>query len=803
MFTNKEKGKSILLYIAAFFSPVVLMVFIWQQVDVSPLGSNTPLSFDLQAQFMPFIASLRYLFEDGGNFVYSWSNSLGGNNMGQLAYYCASPLNLITLLFPIGKMPLAIYCLTLIKIGLCGLTFLLFLRKGLRDCRTVWYVQLVFACCYALMSYNVLYALCLMWLDGVILLPLLLLGIEELLRGKRGGFFCVFLTALFFSNFYISYMVGAFAGLYFVFRLFTIENTMSGKERGLVIGRFVRSTVCAFLLAMPLLLPALLSLSKGKGTIALRATQKAYSGDVLMVLRKLLPMQYDGLSVGHASIYCGTVMLLLVAMYFFRKKPGYENGGALCLLGIPFLGFIFPWADYIWNGFREPIGLMYRYAFVFSAAVLVIAYQAVVHIPIERYEVRIGVLLACIFTVGELFFNGSVLVKGIQTEAPYMPSMAYNIINTLYEPLTGEVRKEKGFYRMGDSGEFYSVNDAILYGMNGVDFFSSTYNENVNSLMKKLGCVDDLLITTKAEAAGPVVDSLLGIKYRIGTSLPNGNYEEIFKSSRDTMALKLYENKDALSLGFMAQEKLPPIELGANVYENQNLIVSALLGEETEVFHRIPVRFIDQTEGNRHIQYAFRTTGEDEIYCYPNIYLEMQGSADLYFDGVQYGTVGARTIRESQYFGVPDSTTEHTVDIVGDILQCDEIYLYRFDREVYNAVIKRLGENQWQITEFRSGRVKGNVHVESDNKLCTTIPYDTGYTILVDGKKQPYDQWLNTFLCFDLSQGEHTIEVSYCPSGLLPGVLCFVVGVILSCVFYLVGGTCRRDKSLRQNAEEA
>ncbi len=115
-------------------------------------------------------------------------SGLGGSYFGTWAYYTASPLSLIVLLFDNANLPDAIYYLTIIKLGLCGFTFSLFIKYGhlhLND-RIVIVVSSVL---YALMSYNIVYSMCLMWLDGVIMLPIVILGADSIIDQNKSKLF--------------------------------------------------------------------------------------------------------------------------------------------------------------------------------------------------------------------------------------------------------------------------------------------------------------------------------------------------------------------------------------------------------------------------------------------------------------------------------------------------------------------------------------------------------------------------------------------------------------------------------------
>lgn len=60
------------------------------------------------------------------------------------------------------------------------------------------------------MSYVIVYALNIMWLDGVIFLPLVLLGLHRLQDKGSMLLLTIAYTLLFIAQFYIAYMVGIF-----------------------------------------------------------------------------------------------------------------------------------------------------------------------------------------------------------------------------------------------------------------------------------------------------------------------------------------------------------------------------------------------------------------------------------------------------------------------------------------------------------------------------------------------------------------------------------------------------------------
>lgn len=99
------------------------------------------------------------------------------------------------------------------KVGLCGLTSCLYLQ---RHYHTRSFSCVIFSCFYALSGFMAAYNWNIMWLDPVILLPLILLGLEMLVKEGRCGLYCVALALCIYTNFYLSIMVCIFLVLYFL-----------------------------------------------------------------------------------------------------------------------------------------------------------------------------------------------------------------------------------------------------------------------------------------------------------------------------------------------------------------------------------------------------------------------------------------------------------------------------------------------------------------------------------------------------------------------------------------------------------
>ena len=238
---NARRVRSPLRWIpwAAAGIPVALLLIVAAAQGFAPFGDKSVLIMDMSDQYVEFFRSL-YHYGRNANPLFSWSKGLGQNNIGLFAYYIASPLSALILLFPESALTTALGVLTLVKIGCCGAAFAGFLRVYSGR----WHIaQLPFACAYAMMSYNMVYAMSLMWLDGVIALPLMLIGVLRVLRANRPAVLLGSFAYIAISNYYIAYAVFGISFLFFLYGYF--GEQIGARQFGRKLG------ICAAAIAAP------------------------------------------------------------------------------------------------------------------------------------------------------------------------------------------------------------------------------------------------------------------------------------------------------------------------------------------------------------------------------------------------------------------------------------------------------------------------------------------------------------------------------------------------------------------------
>ncbi len=156
----------------------------------------------------------------------------------------------------------------------------------------------------------------------------------------------------------------------------------------------------------------------------------------------------------------------------------------------------------------------------------------------------------------------------------------------------------------------------------------------------------------------------------------------------------------------------------------------------------------------------------------------------------------------SLYIGKLEEGEEHTVSLTlsgSDLYVTKNVPLfYYLDFETYSDAMTRLAQAQLNIDEgFSDDHLTGNITtVKETSTVFTSIAYDTGWIVKVDGKKVDVYGILSdssleakkstdgALIAFDIEgAGEHTVELIYRPKAFVLGMTVTVIGLI---VFLLI-----------------
>lgn len=861
----KIKNKYI-IYLLSAFIPMLLLIIAYAYMGMYPFGEKSVLIMDMSAENVDFIASIRQLFYDKGSLFYSWSKGLGGNYMGLYAFFASSPLFLLTALFPVKELPTVLLALSIIRPGLCGLTFSIFLDRGFANSNVIKnavenkqndnkrsvkgnYAIIIFSVCYALMSYNVVYGMAMMWLDAVILLPLVLLGVEYILRDNKCKLFCIAIMLCFITNYYVSYMVGIFAFFYLIYRSYTDYEFIKIKGFLTKFFKFMRAAVVAAGMSMWILLPALCSLFQGKiaDDSGFRLFGLNYS---IFDLPFKFIGKYDSIKYsGSPNIYCGVIIVALVILYFLNRKIRLrERIPSLLFLGSMLICTYITALDQVWHVFRQPNWFPCRYSFLISFLMIFLAYRQFISLDasiknavkaasdrnfdttgLSEKAVRYGIfnkrkrissfyIAVAVITCAELLLVSIGTLKGLDNEFGYETNASYADMFDEITPLLNKTRELEGndFYRVEKTFE-RSKNDALSLGYNGVTHYSSAYDLELNKFIKGLGMAQDWM-WSGYYGSTPITDSVLNIRY-ILDDYSSDFY--MYNKADSNAAYVMYSNPYALSVGFMADSSIMKYEQGNDYFANEELLLSLLTGnkngtgDNSEYFDRLEIKAYTTANLVDNGKAAEQDIKSD-LNKY-NYSLENKNSSGI----ISFDLIAGKSAPVYLYFPT-DDTYEHPSKLyINDKYACDYftsdtrglVYAGYFDEgdtinvrlklaednvimgypaaAQFNAdnfirAVEALSEESLSVEEYTGNTLRGSINASgSKDILFTSIPYDKAWNVLVDGEKAETFRVCNSLLGIRLNEGEHYIEMSYISGGFTVGMSISIITLVLVIAYFL------------------
>ena len=252
--------------------PALVVYLMYLSRGIHPIGNGSVLVLDLNGQYVWFFEALRNFARGDASLLYSFARAMGGEFMGIYAYYLSSPLSFLLCLFPTNRMLEGLLVLFLIKTAICGGTFGYYMHKTSAERRPM--AILIFAVFYALSSYGIIQQHNTMWIDAMMWLPLITLGIEDLVKHGKFRMYTFLLALTLFSNFYIGYMVCIYCFFYFFIYYFGHDENHRNNphhEKLHFIKALLRMAFYSILavgMAAVILLCAYYSLNFGKSTFS-------------------------------------------------------------------------------------------------------------------------------------------------------------------------------------------------------------------------------------------------------------------------------------------------------------------------------------------------------------------------------------------------------------------------------------------------------------------------------------------------------------------------------------------------------
>ncbi|MEI5990135.1 hypothetical protein A5881_001628 [Enterococcus termitis] len=447
-----------------------------------------------------------------------------------------------------------------------------------------------------------------------------------------------------------------------------------------------------------------------------------------------------------------------------------------------------------------------RYGAVSTETLIITIALLIVYLALWFFYVnkpkRANVAIIILFVVmtGEMTFNTQQMIIGIKRDWGYTDRKYYQEPYKDVEKLVTQTEDKESFYRLENINPT-SSNDSFRYGYGGVSMFSSIRNRHSSQYLNTLGYRSlgtNLQIQYRNNTI--LADTLVGMKYNIakGEGYSKFGFESIGKSGQYT----LYENKYALPLGVLTDEAI----FEDNAVKNQTELFNHLAQTEGEIFSFGDAPIIDSEDVVITESGSTITLGEQEISHPRKIKLlvtvpeKTQGYVSIvptsftkFTDSYVTATVnGQRMFNKvsdfGQYYdlGYYDKTTAVEVEFsfTGEtknleIFRPNAVFL---NTEKFAEDVKKMQKNGVDFV-VDGRKAKAEVEIKADEVLLTTIPYEKGWSVYIDGKKETVDSFKEAFLAVTIPKGKHTIEFVYLPQGFAIGASLFIGSIVIFALY--------------------
>lgn len=894
---NKIKSKNFLLGAAAFLLPALVLYIVYVINGLHPFGNGQILVTDLWHQYYPFLCTLQEKLKEGTSLLYSETIGLGVNFLALIAYYCASPLNILVLFVSKEGLRDLVAVLVTLKVGFSGLFFSLYLKKVHNRYE---FSTIAFSALYALCGYVLGYYWNIMWLDCVALLPLVMLGVYLLIKENKCVLYIVSLAVAVISNFYIGYMVCLFTAIYFFAEC--IKEKLAWKVFLKKFGMIAITSIVSLSLTAFITIPTYTALQQ---TVAAESDAKnddttlvekiadyfeEFKEDAGEVLGRFASFNEPMPKEGAPNAFSGLISVIFFGYFLCSKKiKAREKIVTSCVMFVMFISMVIEDIDLIWHGMHTPNMVPYRYAFIVSFVMISMAYRTFVAefanttVEIREKKFPKALVISLIFTavviycaykesvlgtaIGscvlallyyvmiESFFDEQnekmkrkwaltlcafVVVEVVINTIIAVPTVRLTSYDTYYyrgeeiEDLLKEVDAKSNYSRV-ETSQDYILNDPALYGYKGVSTFTSTADADVSKFIETLGiCGIPGSNRYYYETTSPLTNAFLGIEYIIfKDDMENHNYYLDRVASQSTYyknnngedretSQHIYKNTQSLPIGFMAEETLLDEEgiVGNNAFEKQNDLFRKATGLDGDLYTQIPLVTEETEEMHYYVEGNVAVSGKAEKGSFTIKDKDNQKEHDLKFvvdvekDVPVYAYVKGKNFKNVKANGTTYKLQARGYIFPVGIFDVGEdaefefkfdssfkesgrltFLLYKLDEDLFEEGMEILRDEPFEIETYESTLIEGSIEVLEDGVFYTSIPYDEGWTLYVDGEKTEITPLENAMICVPLKKGNHDIVLKYSPVGFRIGVAVSVVGWAIFAVMVAISIQKKRKRN--------
>ncbi len=791
----------------------------------APFGTNSLMDADANIQYRYLFSYLRDVLQGKNNISYSFSIGMGQTGIGILAYYLMSPLNLAVIFFEKSQINSFFDLLVAVKLALAAFTMAIYLNGRFKRALNP-IVEVLLSCSWGLMQYSLEQCDNIMWLDGVILLPIILLNVYRLIRENRRIELSITVAISIVIQWYTAGINCIFAVFWFFLELY-LASLKDGKQNIRITVQFFSHMLLGVLLSAAIFLPAVFSLMSGKGgALDWGLLENRARGNVLTAI----PRYTIGATSSETgvSLFAGSITLIGVAG-LFRIGDQRKRAGLTVFLILSL--FFFYWQPFfgIFSLMKNATSYWYRYSYIAIFSLIFIAGICFTEQPFRHTSGMTGALLfsflllltnevfqirdekAVYITIGFILTMAVLLrmvhgtKKAFRAAATLLLFMAYGYESILnadllfqtnrYEAAGTYMEYTKEFesqlsalhtfdpenYRITTTEPWIPGKNTAHYlelqseGEKGLATYTSCPDYTSMRFLEKCGYrVEGDCIQIVNTSILPV-DALLGVKYMI-SPYPIQGYE-LMEKLPTVYGKSIYRSEYAMPLAMKVKFSDDQAVYEGNPFQYVNQLYRQLFGIQEDIFKPLDVI---RSETEESVRWDF--TGADPRsplygnipFTRDNLMLHINGQVDQpSFCWLAPSVFYIPVSEQDGYLELMTSQQEKYQTV--QIYQCDL------------GLMKQIAEEAKLLSEetgasIRSGHVECHVsNAEEGEMLWLPIPTNKGWKAYRNGESVPIQPFAQALTEIPLTRGENHIEMKYEIPGIKSGIMLSLIGGSFLC----------------------
>ncbi len=814
-----KNRQEVLSGILAFGITAVTLLTVFSIGGFYPFGWETLAWCDMKQQLIPLFCDFKDILAGKESLFLNFSNAGGMNFYAVFFFFLASPFSFAVAFVEKADVPFLMNILVVLKLCISGFTAGFTLKRLNTSLNLGMAATLGSA--YALGGYGMLFYQNIMWLDIMYLFPLVVLGIERLIRKNRPVLLTVVLSLTVIMNFYISFMVflfvifffGIFACVYRKTDLKIYVNLGISGVTSLIVSAFVwvpcllqytksargsefieelksaeffapyETTLTVLLCSGIALAGVVLAL------LRLRTSKKEDKPWIYAFLVTAAPLVIEPVNLmWHTGSYMSFparygfiplfLAVIITAKEFCRAeidtKPRYVlNLVSAVIISVPLIfALLFTgknaesFSNYVsslWNNDTAFRGLLFICGLFVTVGILIFT-----AIKFKWLHRNVAVVLICL----------TVAVQGIcSAEIFIIPAKEkLNLYNYQSVIALEEKAEKEGFYRVNTTNKLTDANMTGAAGFNSLSHYTSLSDRTFMETAKAFGYSGNWMET--GNWGGSILsDALLSVGYTIG--LENQGY-------------KLIENQNFLGLGIKTEGSVLKTLPKGNRLTSLGEAFSKFSGEGNPVFEYTPWSsdfceikkydegyFINNISSVGKLYYEVDVKDPQTLYfdCYSGFSNRLTEDINNAFSVSVNGKTVAQKYPTQSLNGLlklgsfQNETVNITIEVFKTADACsfgvfgvDEKSLTEYTK---NAVTLNLRE--------KSGKIYGDA---KEGNYFLSIPYKDNYKITLDGEELEYNKALSGFIAVNIPK-DGQLKIEFTPKGFYMGIGISVLGLAL------------------------